>query len=376
MNGRPFISLLLAAVCLPMATGCAIEPELHLKQPVEARVVLNAQVNVDLMWQVGWEALWDFHWDTEVLGPVGYEIPASIRLHVYPQGPDGAPVSHTEHNFVGHSTLLEVTPGTYNLLFNNNDSEALLFRSETDLSDIYSYTRTISSGLKASFPVLTVAQKLAADTKAGEPEEEPVVLTPDGLFTLYDSSRHISANPADLVYENGRYILRIEGQLHPSTFIYLIQVRLLNNMGRVVGSSGGAAITGMAEGVNLMTQETEAKTVSVPMDVYMDKEQDLLGAKVYTFGIPGGNPYSKASMEEAPEGRHYLVINISYVNGSNRNIRADITDQVRANPTGGVITLDLDVDDFPPDESAGGTGGFNALIGGWDEETGSTTIIY
>ena len=76
-----------------------------------------------------------------------------------------------------------------------------------------------------------------------------------------------------------------------------------------------------------------------------------------------------------PEQSHFLVLNVAYVNGSWRNIRMDVTDQVRALPLGGVITLEIDVDDFPPDETAGGGGGFNALIGDWNEETGSTTII-
>ena len=150
---------------------------------------------------------------------------------------------------------------------------------------------------------------------------------------------------------------------------------MLNNEGRVIGSSGGGAITGMAEGVDLPSRMTWTSTVSVPMDVYLDKEQDMLGAKVFTFGIPGCNPYDDASVATAPDGKHFFVLNVSYVNGSWRNIRMDITDQVRALPLGGVITLEIDVDDFPPDESSGGGGGFNALIGTWDEETGSATII-
>ena len=101
----------------------------------------------------------------------------------------------------------------------------------------------------------------------------------------------------------------------------------------------------------------------------------MLGAKVFTFGIPGCNPYDDSSVAAAPEGKHYLVLNITYVNSTNRNISLDVTDQVRARPLGGVISLEIDVDDFPPDDSGGGGGGFNALIGDWDEQTGSTTII-
>ena len=375
MRRKGLIGFVCAVVAVAVA-GCSIQPELHLRKAVETRVVLATQVNVDLMWQINWEAIWDFNWDVRALGPLGYSQPGSMRLHLYSLGPDAERVRHEEHNFVGNMAMIEVTVGEYDLLFHNNDSEALLFRSEDDLSPVYAYTRNISSGLKTSLPVLTLEQKRAGyTTKADEMAEEPVSLTPDDLFSLYDPTRFITDDPDKLVFENGRYILRIEGQLYPSTFIYLIQVRLHNNDGRVIGSGGGAAITGMAEGVNLFTRETEQGTVSVPMDVYMDKEQDLLGAKVYTFGIPGCNPYDKASVEATSAGPHYLVLNITYVNGSTRNIRADITDQVRDLPTGGVITLDIDVNDFPPDERAGGTDGFSALIEGWNEETGSTTIV-
>lgn len=375
MIRKGLIGIVGAVVAVAVA-GCSIQPELHLRQAVETRVVLATQVNVNLMWQINWEAIWDFNWDVRALGPLGYSQPGSMRLHLYTLDPEAQRMQHSEHNFVGNMAMIEVTVGEYDLLFYNNDSEALLFRSEDDLSPIYAYTRIISSGLKTSLPVLTLEQKRSGyATKADEMEEEPVSLTPDDLFSLYDPSRFITDDPDRLVFEHGRYILRIEGQLSPSTFIYLIQVRLHNNDGRVIGSGSGAAITGMSEGVNLFTRETERGTVSVPMDVYMDKEHDLLGAKVYTFGIPGCNPYDKASVEAASDGRHYLVLNITYANGSTRNVRADITDQVRDLPTGGVITLDIDVNDFPPDESAGSGGGFNALIGGWDEEVGSTTIV-
>lgn len=374
MKWRKVISIF-AAVTL--TAGCAIEPVLHLRKAIATKVELSTKVSVDVMWQINWTAQWQFNWDVSMLGPLGYRLPSSMRLHIYTQDENGYPMAHTVHNFVGDNAQLEVFLGTHNLLFHNNDSEAILFKTDDDLAPVNAYTRTISSGLKASSPVYTMQQKSMGYTKADEPDEEPVSLQPDGLFSLYDPNRHITDNPEDYVYENGKYVLKIEGELSPSTFIYLIQVKLLNNEGRVTGSAGGGAITGMAEGVNLQTRETWTSTVSVPMDVYMDKQQDMLGAKVFTFGIPGCNPYDEASVAAAPQGNHYFVVNVSYVNGSWRNVRMDITDQVRALPQGGVITLEIDVDDFPPDESSGGGGGgFYALIDGWQEETGSTTIIH
>lgn len=364
-----------------VVAGCTIQPVLHLRKAVKTKVALATSVNVDVMWQVNWEANWNFNWTAVTTDPVGYAIPKSMRMHVFTQGPDGEPVVHLVHNFVGDQTQMEVFVGTHDLLFHNNDSEALLFKQEDELSDVHCYTRKLANGLKASTRVLTIAQKLAA-TKAEDDEQtdtliinEPVNLTPDGLFSLYDKDQVITDNLDDYVFEDGKYILKIEGSLDPHTFIYLFQIKLTDNAQRVIGSMGGAALTGMSQGVDLMTGVTWENTASYLMDVYMDKEQDMLGAKVYSFGIPGCNPYDEASIAAAPDGAHYFVLNVTYANGSSRNISIPVTDQIRALPTGGVITVEVDVNDFPPDESAGGGGGFNALIGGWDEETGSTTII-
>ena len=367
-------SFAIVASCL--VTACSIEPPLHLRRAVQTKVQLSTSVNLELMWQLDWETRWQFNWDVSMLGPLGYQEPASMRMHIYTQGPDGLPVSHTVHNFMGRTSRLDVFLGTHDLLFHNNDSESLLFQTKEDqIECVESYTRIVSSGLKASSPVFTTYQKLSASTKADDPAEEPVALAPDALFSLYYPNVTITDNPEDYVYEDGHYVLKIEGNLTPATFIYLIQVKLLHNQGRVVGSNGGGAITGVAQGVDLMTRKTWDNTVSIPMDVYMDRSQDMLGARVLSFGIPGCNPYDAASLADAAAGRHFFVLNVSYVNGSWRNIHMDITDQVRALPLGGVITMEIDVDDFPPDESAGTGGGFNALVSDWNEEQGSTTII-
>lgn len=377
MKARRLIALglLLLLVC-----GCRIDPPLYLKRPAEVDVVLDANVELDVMWQIQWEELWEFQWNTAILGPLGYEEPASMRLHAYALDENDRFLSHQTYNFMGHSGRLSIYPGYYGFLFHNNDSEANLFESKGDLEDIYAYTRKISSGLQSSSGIQTLQQK--ALTKAPEtydPSNDPVVLAPDGLFSFFKPKEWISGNLEDYEYIDGHYVYRIEGKLRPVTFIYLIQVRLHNNNGRVVGSAGGAVVTGMAEKTNLHTGETVTDVVSVPLDVRINKaaDPDLLGARVLTFGIPGCNPYDPASVEAAPHVPHFFVLSVSYNDGGYKNIRIDITDQVRALPTGGVIQLELDVDDFPPspEPQPGGGGGFDALIGGWDEQTGSQTII-
>ena len=73
------------------------------------------------------------------------------------------------------------------------------------------------------------------------------------------------------------------------------------------------------------------------------------------------------------------MLNVTFATGKYKNIRIDVTDQVRALPTGGVIPLEIDVNDFPPEDVDppidDGGGGFKPLIGDWNEETGTATII-
>lgn len=371
-----------ALLGLMLLTGaCTIDPPLHLRQTAETSIVLSPTITTTFLWQVNWETQWQFNWSTDQLGPIGYAVPNAVRMHDYTLASDFTPKRHDVYNFNGTNAQVQLFQGIHNLLFHNIGSEVNLFRSEDDLADVHAYTRVISSGLKSSIPVMTQAQKAAAATRTEADDEidEPVVLMPDELFTMYDEHREISDNLDDFEYVNGVYVLHIKGDLEPVTYIYLFQIKLINNRGRVTGSIGGAALTGMADDVCLPTRMNATSTSSVPMNVYINKDDnpDLMGARVLTFGIPGCNPADPASFAAAPAGKHYLVVNICFATGNYKNIRIDVTEQVRALSTGGVITLELDVDDFPPeliDPPITGGGGFNPLISNWEVVNGGTII--
>ena len=380
-------TLITVAVALLILGGCCIEPPLHLRKVVSTQVVMQTSITADVLWQVNWETKWEYNWKTEVLGPVGYTPPKGVRMHVYTLDDKGAPKSHNVYNFSGDGGSADVFVGTHDLLFHNNDSEVLLFSADDELAPPIAYTRIISSGLKESLQVKTVAQKSAAQkaslTKGegddGEIPDEQVAYMPDELFVLCDRAHHITDDLSEYEFIGGKYVLRISGDMQPRSYIWLFEITLLNNNGRVVGSMGGAALTGMAHSVNMYTGITSETTVSVPMDVYMDKNDnpDMLGARALGFGIPGCDAYKDESVAAAPEGKHWFVLNVSFNTGQYKNVRIDITDQIRALPTGGVIKLEIDVEDFAPEptDPTGEGGGFNALIGDWDEEHGSATII-
>lgn len=366
---RP-ITLILTGM---LACGC-IEPELHLRKPAATRVVLDADINVNVMWQVDWQAEWSFPWNAEILGPLLYTEPQSMRLHIFPLDAQGNPKSHIIKNFHGTSAELEISVGTHDLLFHNNDSEALQFNVIEEAETIDCTTRIVSSGIKASSPIQTVSQKAATKAPTDSLPDEPVALMPDPLFSSFVKAFYVSDDLSDYEYIDGRYVLRIQGALEPLTYIHLIQVNLVNNFGRVVGSNGGVALTGVASGVDLRTKMTSEEAVSIINEAPFSLSTDQFGIRMLSFGIPGCNPYDAANVAAAPENPHFLVLNVTYMDGSWRNIRVNITDAFRALPLGGVIALELDVDDFPPEHAIRGDG-FQALIDDWEEIHGSTTII-
>jgi len=369
------------AALLLLSGGCTIEPPLHLRKTVQTKVVLTTQVRTEIMWQADWRTRWSFPWNEALWGPVEYTVPQGMRMHIYTLGPTGSPVSHNIYNFSGLSGEVSIFIGKHDLLFHNNISEVNLFRSETELDDLYAYTRIISTGLKGTTPVRTLSQKEAA-TKADDSQipEESVAYAPDELFSLFKPEFEISDDMSRYEFIDGKYVIRINGDMSPVSYIYLIQINLVNNHGRVIGCFGGAALTGVAPEVNLKTRMTGSDPVTIPTDVRINREvnPDVMGIRLLSFGIPGCNPYDAQSVAEAPEGKNFLVLSITYNDYTYKNIRVDVTDQFRALPTGGVISIDLDVDDFPPESSVGpvsGNGGFNPLIDQWDEETGSTSIL-
>lgn len=366
---KRFLFALLPAV---LAASCSVQPPLYLRESVEAKIVLETKLSVDVMWQVDWTAIWQYPWDESSFGPVGYTEPKSMCLHIFPLDANSQVKTHIVHNFSGTVTELPITGGVHDLLFHNNDSEALTFVNDEEHAQVHCTTREISSGLKDSSPVMSLDQK--SKTKAERVmTPEPVILTPDPLYTLFDPARVISTRLEDYEYVDGRYLLRISGDLYPATYIYLFQIKLNNNNERVIGSNGGCALTGLANGVDVKTRESHTTTASIVSELHFDRSQDLMGARLICFGLPGCNPYDEKSIATAPESVHFLVLSVNYNNGTYKNIRIDVTDPLRELPLGGVIEMTLDVDDFPPEGGTSG-GGFNALIDDWKKENGGTTV--
>ena len=164
--------------------------------------------------------------------------------------------------------------------------------------------------------------------------------------------------------------------LEPITYIYLTQVILHHNRGRVVGTDGIGLLSGFARSTVVNTGVSDEDFITVyyktrfKTNCNMEGESvDIIGGRLLTFGIGGQNVNRIKHIEDVKDkSSHYLDITMQFNNGMESAFKFDVSDQVRNRWKGGVITVELDMDTVPVPSRTGGSG-FDAVVKDFEEET-------
>ena len=194
---------------------------------------------------------------------------------------------------------------------------------------------------------------------------------PEPLFAAYSQAVEINPNLSGFEYDDVRnvYVMKLNMALEPLTFIYLTQVILHNNKGRIVNVDGTANLSGLAQSVVLNTGQTGDEAVTVSYNVRMKNDcrkgqetVDIVGGRLMTFGICStrANAISRADDIDEKQ-RHYMDVTMHFNNGTDSTFVFDVTQQVRHRYKGGVITVELDMDTIPVPTRSDGSG-FDAVV--------------
>lgn len=374
--------LMMLTAMLTLFVACTREPVLHLHRDGHIHGVEipfpEILLDLDVMWDYdlgyNWQDEWTYGWDDDDIRffktQLGYTEPTSFELtRYYLDWNQNA--QHTEHEkFYVPGTQFRASYkfGYYDVLvWNYIDPEggvqSLWFDEQTTLDSIMAFTNMtmMSSGYHAP----------AYNRSFYQPEE---------LFAVYERNLFISPNIEDYdAYDPERnvYIKHMHTTLMPLTYIYLTQVRLHNNRGRIEGVDGNANLSGMARGVTLNSGIANRDPVSVFYNVRFKRDcvikqtnehVDVAGGRCLTFGITNQNS-SRASRSSSMQDaiRHYIDVHFTFNNGMDSTMVFDVTDQVRERFRGGVLTIDLDVDTIPIPSRSGGSG-FDAVVEDFEEE--------
>lgn len=388
---RHIAPLTLAALLLAsLITGCQ-RKLLYLAQHGNVSIATaEYDLRLEMLWGIDWQSQWQYPWDEAKYGPLGYTEPTGI--HVISYLLDDAMQRSRWYNDRHVSSK-----GGRIQLSTDNHYDMLLYNDDTHNSFIDREEHRSNNSDFATFNVTTHSNNRARYTRSQEGHTEP-----DQLFATFIEDLYISDDPDDYIMERNEdgsvsYVCKMEAELHPYTYIYLYQVILRNNRtdeGKaIVTNYEGVTANGLASGVNLFTGRTHATPVSFTPDRIVpivkehpltlpdgtDTVADILGARIQTWGLPDIVPLKVATRGEevAVKDSTYLGIGLKLHNNITYVMQKNVTEQMEQHPTGGVITLFIDVTKEIPDSIINHkpTGGFSATVKQWDNEVNTEIVI-
>ncbi len=388
------LSQMVASFLLLIATGgCSPEPPLHLYDAEEIALEMPViDLALDVYWDYetdfgidyNWRAEWYYGWDDvdrEIFGELGYTMPKVFNLRRYytastPYAPHTSVIPNTVE---GYTFSDRYNWGFWDLLAWNQITtldgvQSLNFDEQASLDSVIAYTNQTMHPARYQAPRFTHS-----------------FYAPEPLFSAYEQAVDINRDLRGFVFDEKRNIWTrtLKMILRPITYIYLTQVILHNNRGRVTAVDGSAAFSGLARSTNVNTGHsgTDAITVyyntrmkyNVPLVAFGTRAEDvptgtefvdIVGGRLMTFGICDlqANDITRADEVKEPY-RHYMDLTVQFNNGMDSTFVFDVTRQVRDRYRGGVITVELDMDTIPIPKRSGGSG-FNAVVR--DFEDGGT----
>lgn len=227
--------------------------------------------------------------------------------------------------------------GTHDLLFYNNDTEYIVFNDIAALASASATTRSLTRG---AFEALHAGER--------------TVNQPDMLYGAYIGS--YEALPT-------QETVGLPVRLQPLTYTYLVRYEFQQGFQYVALARG--ALAGMAESVYLNDGHTGPEAATVMFDCTLRDYGPE--ATVKSFGIPDypGDHYGDGT--RTTERSYHLNLEVRLHNGAMKTFEFDVTDQVKAQPRGGVIIVSDGLVITDEEGAAGFDSGFDIDVEGWGD---------
>lgn len=330
--------MILGAIALTLI-GCRKELDYDYD---EADYVEGYRLEFEVEWELEWErsygSSWYDNWDEAGTDHI-YDYykplpPEGIAVILYNKDAEGNYVHSREVHISAEGGKVTIDKSTRAILLHNDDSEYITI---SDLSSPHTaYATTGTNGRSFN------------DFHSGERS----INQPD---MLYGAFVELEEMEAQLGYKNTKVTLR------PLVYSYLVRCPIEKNAQAIALARG--AMGGMAEGVNVKDGSTNDKAATIIFECQPTSYG--IGIQVFTFGVPNFSDDYYTRGEEVT-GQFDVKLYMFFKNGKTMNFDFDISNQMKNQPSGGVIHLNgIEI----PDEMAEGTSGFNPDVESWGEET-------
>lgn len=256
---------------------------------------------------------------------------------------------------------IEITVGQYNVIFYNNDTEAILFGNTNKFEKHQAYTR--DGGLFE--PIYGSAA--APGPKSEGAKDERVVITPEMLWG--GTSLNVDITDTGISYncvpvkEEDNYVTVTKEEhvivLYPSDQMCLYSYEIRNVQNIKYATQMSASLCSMAGGMTFATEKLNTEGVTLPLPAVLDKETSTVYGEFYTFGHSPDNP--------AP---HRMLLYV-WMNSGDKfyfgegSEKFNVTSQIHNAPNPRRVHIIIEGLDLPKPIVNGG--GYNPSVDDWDE---------
>lgn len=265
-------------------------------------------------------------------------LPSGLRVLTYNESGN----EPLKSNIASEGGVITLSPGLNDIMLYNNDTEYIVF---TDLENSATTRATTRTRSRSSY----------LGNQYSNTDDELTVNQPDMLYGAF-----IKEYNAEKVLEPEDFAITVQ----PLVYTYKVRFEVEEGLEYIDLARG--ALSGMAGSVYMHT----GYTASDPVTVLFDCEVTDFGARslVKSFGIPDfpvsdyivdGDAGSRAS-----DRKYALNLELKLVNDKFLSMDFDVTDQVAAQPHGGVIVVSGIV---VKREEATTSGGFDVDVEGWGD---------
>ena len=364
---RKMMTSLLVSTVFLMLGGCTRKP-LFLRMPTTGlEVTVNTRINTDITTDILWGASWDadmlYKWNTDLYGNLGYTEPREATgwfMEKINTKSTTVPrfLLFTKDFHKGQDTKVNmVIDVSHDILFHTD-----IKNSEMKLQSDHS-----------RFDIVSLPDY--DDVFDFEGEGFTPMKQPGEIFSVYIDDINLKRDYPDVqpFDDDGEliYVYQLNAKLVPVTYIYIIQIVIVDDNGKYpdVDSISMITMSGMAASRNLLYQKAGKDRCDITArDIYPGQQlgdSTVYMARMLSFGAPYATDYDDISWVIVDDARFKLGANIVMQDGTVKRLLADITPFINRHPTGGIYTICINRSELQKNNAGGG---FDITVEDWTTE--------
>lgn len=337
-------------------TVCERKP-LYLQGDTALKINIQVEANINVMWKASWRDTLKYDWDESLYGPLFYTLPTTCNVVIFK---DGQIVSETKVQ-TGKRELIDVElNNTYDLLIYSKD----IPWTETYYKGGRYYVETPSTTGR------TTKNKVSAEYETVE--------QPGEVFAMNKREIYLSNDISDFeeVIENGKlvYVYNIDEMLEPVSYIYIIQFLVINDDHSPIIEAKDIAnftVSGISTKKNLFTNtpiytgDKQISTFDIKPGQFHTPDTLVFASRVTILDLLPDEVNSSWSSQI--DYLYYTNIDVETYSYGEVTGTKDITQQLRDNPKGGVITVVILNSELKQKPNPGNSGGFGIDLNEWQQ---------